>query len=292
MRSIGQIIGADRARTLGNYLLFHGIESQIEGEAGGSFAVWIREEEQVEPARAILAGFLKNPDDPRFQVGAVRRPAPKSTRVFDRTNVFRASYSFGVGPLTAILIAVCAALFYLTYYGGRGDILAALAISDLSNPFNRLAGGGRLSDLSEIFHGQVWRLITPAFLHMGVMHILFNMLVFKDLGSLIEARLGSLTLLLLVLVLAAFSNLVQFFWAGPAFLGMSGVVYGLFGYIWIRGRYDTASGLFVHPSNVTLMIVWFFICWLPGMNIANGAHGGGLALGMAWGYLASGRLWK
>jgi GlpG protein len=289
MRSIGQIIGVERARKLGNYLLFHGIENQIEAETDGSFSVWIKEEEQVEAARTILAGFLNNPDDPRFQVGAVRRPPPRPQKVFDRTNIFRASYSFGLGPLTGVLIAVCVVLFYLTYYRGRMDILAALAISE---EIHRLHGGGRFGELIEILHGQIWRLVTPAFLHAGLIHILFNMLWLKDLGSLIESRLGSLQLLLMVLGLAIFSNLVQYFWAGPSFLGMSGVVYGLFGYIWIRGRYDTASGLFVHPTTVTMMMLWFFVCWLPGMRVANGAHGGGLVLGMAWGYLASGRLWR
>jgi GlpG protein len=188
MRSIGQIIGVERARKLGNYLLFQGIENQIEAETDGSFSVWIKEEEQVEAARTILAGFLNNPDDPRFLVGPVRRPPARSQRVFDRTNIFRASYSFGLGPLTGVLIAICVVLFYLTYYRGRMDLLAVLAISE---EIHRLHGGGRFDELIEILHGQIWRLVTPAFLHAGLMHILFNMLWLKDLGSLIEARLGS-----------------------------------------------------------------------------------------------------
>ncbi len=289
MRSIGQIIGEDRARTLGNYLLFQDIDNQIEKETDGSFSIWVVDEDKVATSRAILSGFLSNPDDPRFQVGSVRRPPPKKQKVLDRTNLFRASYSFGVGPLTATLVAICAALFYATYFLHRMDIASALM---MSGETERFVGGGRLSELSEIFHGQIWRLFTPALLHQGVLHVLFDLLWLKDLGSLIEARLGSLKFIIMVCVIAALSNLTQFFWAGPGFSGMSGVVYGLFAYIWIRGRYDVTSGLFMPPQIVTMMIIWFFVGWIPGMNIANGAHAGGLVFGMIWGYLDSGRLWR
>jgi GlpG protein len=140
--------------------------------------------------------------------------------------------------------------------------------------------------LTEVRHGEYWRLITPIFIHMGLWHLLFNMLWLKDLGSMIEARKGSLTLALMVLIVAVLSNIAQFLDTGGGFGGMSGVVYGLFGYVWMRGRYDPASGLRLHPTNVILMVGWFFLCLarLPFMpDIANAAHGVGLVIGMIWG---------
>ena len=72
------------------------------------------------------------------------------------------------------------------------------------------------------------------------------------------------------------------------FGGMSGVVYGLLGYIWIRGKYDASSNLFVHPQTVMMMIIWFFLC-LIGLigNVANTVHGIGLATGIIWGYVSA-----
>jgi GlpG protein len=65
---------------------------------------------------------------------------------------------------------------------------------------------------------------------------------------------------------------------------MSGVLYGLFGYIWMSGKFDPASGLRLSPSNVLAMVGWFFLCLFGVMgNIANGAHGAGLVMGMIWG---------
>ena len=145
-----------------------------------------------------------------------------------------------------------------------------------------------LKNLAEVRHGQVWRLLTPIFIHMNVLHILFNMLWLRDLGSMIEGRQGSLRLLLLVVVIAAVSNVGQFYGGGPHFGGMSGVVYGLLGYVWMRGKYDAGSGLFLHPTTVTMMLIWFFLCLLRFIpNVANWAHGLGLVLGIAWGYLSA-----
>jgi GlpG protein len=142
--------------------------------------------------------------------------------------------------------------------------------------------------LPEIHHGQLWRLVTPIFIHFGILHIFFDMWWLRDLGSMIEARQSSWLLAVLVLVIAVCSNLAQFYYGGPAFGGMSGVVYGLLGYIWMRGKFDPASGLYLHPTTVTMMIIWFFACFTPLIpHIANATHAAGLALGLAWGYLSS-----
>ena len=104
----------------------------------------------------------------------------------------------------------------------------------------------------------------------------------------IEGRQNSILFLIMTLVLAVGSNLAQYFYGGHMFGGLSGVVYGLLGYIWIQGKLDTGSGLFVQPSTVVMMIIWFFFCFTPWAGaIANGAHAAGLLMGIAWGWLCS-----
>jgi GlpG protein len=94
-----------------------------------------------------------------------------------------------------------------------------------------------------------------------------------------------------ILIIAIASNVAQYFVSGPNFGGLSGVVYGLFGYLWIRGKYDPASGLQQDSTTIILSLAWFFVC-LTGMigPIANTAHASGLVMGMAWGFLAA--KWK
>ena len=105
----------------------------------------------------------------------------------------------------------------------------------------------------------------------------------------IESRQSSWHLLGLVLVISGASNLGQYLWTHyPVFGGMSGVVYGLLGYVWIRGKFDPGSGLFLHRETVIMMIFWLFLCFTGALGpIANAAHVVGLVVGMAWGFISA-----
>ena len=128
--------------------------------------------------------------------------------------------------MTGILIGISVLVAIVSKLGADFSLIRYLLISEYVH-------GG----LIEVRHGEVWRVLTPIFIHFGFLHILFNMLWLKDLGSLIEHRQGSRTLAALVIVIAAASNVGQYLVSGPLMGGMSGVVYGLLGYIWIRGKY-------------------------------------------------------
>src|SRR5262249_23319325 len=70
-----------------------------------------------------------------------------------------------------------------------------------------LAAGGDMG--AGVRKGEVWRLLTPIFLHFGIMPLVFNLLVLWDFGGQIEDRRGSRFFGLLVLVLAILSNAGQ-----------------------------------------------------------------------------------
>ena len=108
------------------------------------------------------------------------------------------------------------------------------------------------------------------------------------MGSLIEARLSTGKLGLLVVVVGVGSNFGQYFWKDALFFGMSGVVYGLLGYIWMKAKFDPGSGLFVHPYTVAMMLIWFVLCLASVVpHVANSAHAVGLGMGVLWGLLES-----
>jgi GlpG protein len=178
--------------------------------------------------------------------------------------------------VSIVLIALCALVALISNLGESRSALQLLFISD-----------PRSQGLSDIFNGQVWRLFTPIFIHFGIMHFVFNMMWIWDLGKLIEAKKGAKFYILFVLVVAALSNLAQYvFVHSPFFGGMSGVVYGLFGYIWIRGRYDPKFSADLHKTTVNMMLIWFLLCWTGLLGpIANWAHTAGLLIGAAWAYL-------
>lgn len=140
--------------------------------------------------------------------------------------------------------------------------------------------------------GEFWRLLTPAFLHFGTFHILFNGLWLWELGRRLELVMGPGRYLMFVVVTAVAANIAQFVGGPSVFGGMSGVVYALIGYIWMRQRLNPHPVLAVPPGIIGFMLVWLVIC-LTGIvdrfiagSVANGAHVGGLLAGMAWGIWA------
>ncbi len=147
--------------------------------------------------------------------------------------------------------------------------------------------------LPEIRQGQFWRLLTPIFIHFGLMHLAFNLTMTWQLGELLERRFGPMRFTVLVLILAVVSNLAQFYTSGPAFGGLSGVLYGLFGYFWIASKLNPYFGYQINPGAVKMLLIWFALCWvdffglLGNIQVANMAHTGGLVTGMLLAYLGS-----
>ncbi|HTL59563.1 MAG TPA: rhomboid family intramembrane serine protease [Candidatus Limnocylindrales bacterium] len=297
MRLIGHLATESTARTFGDYLYVQGIENRIEQQQEDGWAIWVNDEDKLEGAAQLLEDFRTNPSDPKYQTqakgaAALRAEEEKSQEAYrkrlrERRHLFRPLSGYGFGPLTFALIVISAIVFFLSRFGYEPQRVMALAITSYS--LDDAATAPWDNSLPEIRHGEIWRLITPIFIHFHVLHILFNMLWLRDLGSMIEGRQSSTYLLLLVLVIAAGSNLAQFYFGhSPGFGGMSGVVYGLLGYIWLRGKFDPASGLFLHPSTVTMMLIWLVACYTGILgSIANTAHLVGLLMGVAWGYLSS-----
>ncbi|MFA5677552.1 MAG: rhomboid family intramembrane serine protease [Pseudomonas sp.] len=140
--------------------------------------------------------------------------------------------------------------------------------------------------------GQYWRLITPIFIHFGIFHIAFNGLWLWEFGRRIEAFGGGLHLAMLVLISGLVSNFGQYYWSGPSlFGGMSGVLYALLGYLWIRNRIAPHPALALPPGIIGFMIAWLLIC-MTGIidlffqgSVANAAHASGLISGMVLGFV-------
>ncbi|MEN6336141.1 MAG: rhomboid family intramembrane serine protease [Phycisphaerales bacterium] len=290
MRPIGRIADEASAKRFGDVLHDRDIANQVDSTTRGDWEVWILDDDNVGPSKSLLEQFRRNPDDPAFlQTPRRREPdevveVPKRSRVVDaRTMIFYAP-PVPLGPLSIALIAISIAVTFLTDFGKETRLTQILSISQFLDPMGQYFEWN--NTLPEIRRGEIWRLFTPMFLHFNILHIFFNVLWLRDLGSMIEARKTSRFMLLLTLVLAATSNVGQYLYDGPSFGGMSGVVYGLFGYIWMQSRFNPVSKLSLQPQTVLFMIVWFFVC-LSGKlgGVANVAHGVGLAVGVAWGFL-------
>lgn len=183
-------------------------------------------------------------------------------------------------PLLTVTLIAASALASLPLLTGSEAAIAPLIIGLPGSP-----------PFAQIASGEVWRLVTPIFLHFGILHIVFNMMWLWDLGGAIERTRGGLFAGLFVALTGIASNIAQYLITGsPLFGGMSGVVYALLGFVWIQGRVNPASGLALHKNTVVMMLVWYVLCWTGLVGpIANWAHTAGLLIGVAWGFVDRGR---
>ena len=189
-------------------------------------------------------------------------------------------------PFVVTVIGIAVAMVWLTSMG-QNSLAAAMMIVDPS-PFLNNPGslGERLDALSTTLGGgQIWRLITPDFLHFSWTHIIFNSVLLWFLGSQVEWMDGRARLVTLFVVTSLTSNGLQFAVSGPLFGGLSGVVYGILGYCWLSQRRRPRFQF--PPALVTFLLLWMVIGFTPipeviGLGrMANEAHLGGFVGGLA-----------
>ncbi|MDR9890146.1 rhomboid family intramembrane serine protease GlpG [Pseudenterobacter timonensis] len=227
--------------------------------------VWLADESRAGFVQNELARFLENPADPRYLAASWQSGQTGSGLHYHRFP-FIATIRERAGAVTLLLMAACIIVFILMSVVGDQPVMIALAW-----PY----------DASVQF--ELWRYFTHALMHFSVLHILFNLLWWWYLGGLVEKRLGSGKLIVITVISALLSGYVQHMFSGPWFGGLSGVVYALMGYVWLRGERDPQSGIYLQRGLITFAVIWLIAGWfdLFGMAIANGAHVTGLIVGLA-----------
>jgi GlpG protein len=191
-------------------------------------------------------------------------------------------------PVVTAVIGLAVLAFPVTFgldAGGGAPLLGWLTIVPLDASGQGTEGAALAAALAA---GQWWRLVTPIFIHFGIVHLLFNAAVVIEFGRRIERGAGSRFFVVLTLGIAVASNAGQYLINGnPLFGGLSGVAYGLFGYVVARGRLDAGLDWRVNPSftvGVVLILVLMStgVTEVFGLYIANAAHWIGIGIGVAF----------
>jgi len=296
LRQIGTLPRSLDPQVFGDYLLAQGMKSRIDDRSEG-WQVWVYNEDHFGRAKRELEDYLGHPDDPRYvQAGKVaervRQEEAKRDREYRKN--FREVSDQWSGlqmrrrPLTMALVIASVIVFLLMSTPSRRNVRALLSITTEHFDADR---GLQDDGLAPILSGQVWRLVTPIFLHFGILHIVFNVWAITLEGTMIETRRGTLRLAVIVLVSAVLSNLGEYFYMDQAypeglhrFGGLSGVGFALFGYLWMKGQYEPEQGMILHPNTITTMLFCLVLC-MTGLvgQFANAAHVVGLLVGVAFG---------
>ena len=277
MQHLNSHADPEEARGLSDYLEVQGIENEVRSH-DDRHEVWIIEHEDLETAKALATQYTGAASDTsRAEAERIRTQREVDSRPVRIPGLSAGRSLVGgspLGPATLALIVLSVAVSVLS---GMGDPNSAVVRALLVVP---ITIDGYF--LREIAWAEPWRLLTPMFIHFGLLHLAFNMLWLYRLGSQIENLEGMHALLGLVALTQIPGVLVQFETSGPLFGGMSGVVYGLFGFSWMRARY-TSKGYALTDQDTMWIMGWFALCatGLVG-HIANAQH----ALGLVFGLLA------
>jgi len=305
------VLPREQAQLLADHLLTLQIETRLDEETAGS-TLWVHDEDRLEQAREELAAFVLNPTDARYQSASAQARAIRAKEQQADVNYERRQRSFAgrmrdpnsatTGGLVTILLAIASiAVSLATNFGQKREspILRACWMVRPTPDGKRWFPDEGLRVITH--EGEVWRLVTPIFVHLDGMHLLFNMLALISLGGPIERRIGSGAFLGMVFLIAVPSNLAQYFFQfglnvpggfsfdpTPLFGGMSGVIYGLFGFLWVRSWKAEIPEAVLSQQSVFIMLMWLVLCMTGAVGpIANTAHVVGLLIGMAIAWLAN-----
>lgn len=263
------------ALAFSDYLRSQGIANRVEAAEGG-FAIAVEDPDEAPRALAEAEAFVRSPEDSKYWQASWHAGQVQREPVYGEAPPIGAGWWQRAGPVTRVVALACLAVFI------------ALLVDD-GGTFGWLGFPAAIS--VQAIGGEWWRLLTPAFLHFGLLHITFNLLWWWELGGIVERHQSPMRLLALTFVIAIVSNAAQFVAYGPGFGGLSAVVYGLVGYLWLYPYADPAA-----PFRLQRGIVLFLIGWLAlgytgifdalfGIRVSNHGHLAGLLAGAALGVL-------
>ncbi len=330
MRLIGHVDHEDDAQKITEFLKRKGIETSCEGAFDSvtgqmSYQIWGHDEDRLEEAKQDLERFKKKANRAEYEI-----PVIEDEVALHQEEIKKKS------PFTVFIIGLCIFIYLLNFVQEMQErtsdqeiiitpVQKALffdfppALENIQSIrktdnipiwpgfYNWIVAkvkGEKIKSAPlfiKIREGEVWRFVTPAILHTNWLHILFNMLWVWILSRMVEFRIGIFKLLLLSLIIAFGSNVAQYLMGGPFFLGYSGVVLGLAGFIWMRQRIAPWEGYPLPRSTFVFLIVYVFGMFLVQLAafflqiftniqftpiIANTAHIVGALIGAGLGALS------
>jgi rhomboid protease GluP len=210
----------------------------------------------------------QNPNPDQFP----QTPSPRTIQV-DTPNV---------KPYATYTILAVTTLVYLLQLAGQyllnGDVVAMFGVKDDSL----------------IRAGQLWRLVTPVFLHASILHIAFNMYALFIFGRGIEARYGHRRFLLLYFLAGYAGNVMSFLFTANPSLGASTAIFGLIaaeGVFIVQNRALLGSRVNRSLMNLLYIAGVNLLIGFTTTGVDNWGHIGGLLGGFLFAWFGGPR-WK
>ena len=216
--------------------------------------------------------FLQNPFDERYQQASWENGDTKTVQYsMHKPSLSRYLLIWNSAKVTVLVTALCTLIFAFEWLGYDQQIM-------IFTHYPAYLGE----------ETEYWRYISHVFVHLSPLHILFNLSWWWIFGGAIERHLGSLKLIGLFLTAALISGIAQNWASGPAFFGLSGVVYAVMGFVFAVDKFGATQGTVLPKGFFTMLIVGIalgFASPLIGIKMGNAAHISGLIVGLILGFL-------
>ncbi|AYQ32048.1 rhomboid family intramembrane serine protease [Runella sp. SP2] len=145
-------------------------------------------------------------------------------------------------------------------------------------------------NVTDIFNGSYWGLITSNFLHTEIWHIAFNLYWVWFFGKKIEFESKKIFYGILILSSALVSSLSEVSFTSTTAIGLSGIGYSLFGFILVKSKTTKQYKDYLDKKITGLFIFWLLLCliltYVKAWNVGNAAHIGGFLWGMTLAYIS------
>lgn len=170
--------------------------------------------------------------------------------------------------VTYALIAINIIVFILMYILGNGSRDVSTLIRFGANYAPLVKGG------------DYYRLLTSAFLHIGLIHLLCNCYALYVIGPQIESFYGKAKYILIYLASALFGNLLSVLFSNGISAGASGAIFGLMGAMVYFGYHYRVYLDGVLKSQIVPLIIFNLVLGFALSGVDNAAHIGGLVGGI------------
>lgn len=146
--------------------------------------------------------------------------------------------------------------------------------------------GAKVNELIAL-QGEYWRLFTAMFLHIGILHLLFNLYALYAIGSLVESYYGHWRYTVIYLLGGLFGSLGSFAFSDSISAGASGAIFAITGaaaiYFFLYRDNFGARGRSV-LQNIVVVIIVNMAFGIAGQGVDNWGHAGGLLGGLLLGW--------
>ena len=173
--------------------------------------------------------------------------------------------NFKQSRFTFVLLFYCLSVFTAIQFFKNGEIVSNEILTYFGAPV-----------AIDIYNFQYWGIITNSFVHYEIGHFLLNAISLLLLGTYLERRIGTKNFFLFGLIASTISSAFQLAFSNDAGIGLSGVNYAFFGFIFAKTFIDNRFRIVT--KNIALLVMLFFIPFCEYMNRFGGWNVATIAL--------------